>query len=226
VCSRRASESLILGGHVAVNGKSVTLLGTKINPNIDYVEVDGQLVHPQRKLYIALHKPRYVVSSCKDPQGRSTVLDLLPPELQRVYPVGRLDYDSEGLLLLTSDGEFCNKITHPSSQISKIYYVEVQGAISEAVIGKMLQGVKHEGDLLKAVEVEVFKINNTRTSLAITLHEGKTREIRRMLDTLGQIVLTLRRIQVGPVKLNKLALGKWRALTQSEINSLLNSKSC
>jgi len=148
-------------------------------------------------------------------------MDFIPPEMSHVYPVGRLDYDSEGLILLTSDGEFCNRITHPSKGIDKIYYVEVKGAVSKETISQMLKGVHHQGDFLKASAVDVLRTNNTRTCMAITLREGKNREIRRILDCLQLIVLVLRREQVGPVKLDKMALGKWRLLTKTEIQLLL-----
>lgn len=223
VCSRRAAEQLIIEGRVAVNGRRITTLGTKVSPLEDHVTVDSAEVKARRKLYIALYKPRDVVCTRKDPQGRPTVLDFLPPEMQHVYPVGRLDYDSEGLILLTSDGELCNHITHPSSGVDKIYYVEVQGAIKKETISKMLKGIYHEGDFLRASAVKILRSNNTRTCLTITLREGKNREIRRILDSLDQIVLVLRRVQVGPVKLDKLALGKWRLLTKTEIQFLLNT---
>ena len=223
VCSRRAAEQLIIEGRVAVNGRRITTLGTKVSPLEDRVTVDSAEVKARRKLYIALYKPRDVVCTRKDPQGRPTVLDFLPPEMQHVYPVGRLDYDSEGLILLTSDGELCNHITHPSSGVDKIYYVEVQGTIKKETISKMLKGIYHEGDFLRASAVKILRSNNTRTCLTSTLREGKNREIRRILDTLDQIVLVLRRVQVGPVKLDKLALGKWRLLTKTEIQFLLNT---
>ena len=202
ICSRRAAEQLIVEGRVAVNGRRTTTLGTKVSPVEDRVTV---------------------VCTRKDPQGRPTVLDFLPPEMQHVYPVGRLDYDSEGLILLTSDGELCNHITHPSSGVDKVYYVEVQGAIKKETISKMLKGIYHEGDFLRASAVKILRTNNTRTCLTITLREGKNREIRRILDSLDQIVLVLRRVQVGSVKLDKLALGKWRLLTKTEIQFLLNA---
>lgn len=221
--SRRAGEQLILDGRVSVNGQRVTTLGTKICPGSDHVTVDGVPVKVRRKLYIALHKPRNVVCTKKDPQGRPTVIDLLPPEMQHVYPVGRLDYDSEGLILLTSDGELCNRVTHPSSGVDKVYYVEVQGLISDDTISRMLRGIYYEGDYLRASAVDVLSSNNTRSCLTITLREGKNREIRRILDALGQIVLILRRVQEGAVKLNKLPLGRWRLLTKTEIQSLLGT---
>ena len=223
ICSRREAEELIQKGRVYLNGVKCTTLGTKVIPEQDRVTVDGILIKPRRKLYLALHKPANVSCTCKDPQERTTVLDLPPAEMHHVYPVGRLDYDSEGLLLLTSDGEFCQKITHPSRGVNKIYYVEIQGPIQKDIISKMLHGVKHEGDFLRASGVKILRSNNTRSCLEITLKEGKTREIRRMLDTLGQVVLTLRRIQIGPIKLDKLPLGKWRILTKTEIKLLLEA---
>jgi 23S rRNA pseudouridine2605 synthase len=221
VCSRRAGEQMILEGKIFVNGVRVTELGTKVTPDVDRVLVEGQAVKARRKTYLALYKPRNVVCTRSDPQGRPTVMDFIPPEMSHVYPVGRLDYDSEGLILLTSDGEFCNRITHPSKGIDKIYYVEVKGAVSKETISQMLKGVHHQGDFLKASAVDVLRTNNTRTCMAITLREGKNREIRRILDCLQLIVLVLRREQVGPVKLDKMALGKWRLLTKTEIQLLL-----
>ncbi len=221
VCSRRAGERMILDGRVAVNGKCVLELGTKIDPEADTVSVDGTPLKTRRKLYVALHKPKDVVCTRKDPQGRATVLDFLPPEMHHVYPVGRLDYDSEGLLLLTSDGEFCNKITHPSLGIDKVYYVETKGAIQEEVIKRMLCGVHSDGDFLRASKVQVLSANNTRSRLKITLREGKNREVRRILDALDQIVLVLRRVQVGMVQIGNLPLGRWRLLTKTEVQSFL-----
>ena len=182
VCSRREGEQLILQGRVSVNGKRVTELGTKVCPVADRVVVDGVQAKVRRKIYIAMHKPRDVVCTCKDPQGRPTVLDLLPPELRHVYPIGRLDYDSEGLILLTSDGELCNRVTHPAAGVDKVYYVEIQGAITRETISRILNGVQHEGEFLRATAVKVLRSNNTRSCLEITLHEGKNREIRRILD--------------------------------------------
>jgi len=221
VASRRASEAIITEGRVSVNGQVASALGTKVDPGRDRVDVDGRPVKARRKIYIALNKPRGVVSTRKDTEGRQTLHDLLPREWQHLYSVGRLDRDSEGLIFLTNDGDFSLHLTHPRYGVIKKYHVAVDGKIQSPVIEQMTRGVRERGELLKAQKVRVLSASNTQSLLELDLREGKYREIRRMCDVLGLKVRSLRRIQIGKVKLGELKPGKWRALTEAEITTLL-----
>ncbi|MCD6338760.1 MAG: rRNA pseudouridine synthase [Verrucomicrobia bacterium] len=218
--SRRAAETLILEGRVAVNGRSVRVLGSKVDPKTDAVTIDGEPVRPRRKLYVALHKPRGYLCARRDPQKRRLVLDLLPPEWNTLYPAGRLDRDTEGLLFLTNDGEFCHCVTHPSFGILKRYIVTVSGRASEALAVRLIEGVRHRGEQLQAVAAQVVSANNTRSRLEVVLCEGRNREVRRMMKALGVSVERLQRIQIGPIKLGELPSGKWRVLTPAEVQTL------
>ncbi len=221
VASRRASEILITGGHVVVNGQTIRQLGSRVDPETDRVTVDGSPVRARRKLYVALHKPKGYLCSRRDPDQRQTVLDLLPREWASLYPVGRLDRDSEGLLLLTNDGEFCLHLTHPRYQVPKKYVATVEGPVAPEVAHRLVQGVVHDGDRLRASRVRILESAPTHSHVEIELREGKNREIRRMFEALGRKVMRLRRIQIGPVRLGELPRGKWRVLTRAEVESLL-----
>lgn len=223
VASRRASETLITGGHVVVNGQTIRQLGSRVDPDADRVTVDGSPVRPRRKLYVALHKPRGYLCSRRDPQQRQTVLDLLPREWSSIYPVGRLDCDSEGLLLLTNDGEFCLRLTHPRYGVPKKYVATVEGPVTPDVTHRLVQGVVHDGDRLRAAHVRILESAPTHTHLEVELREGKNREIRRLFEALGKKVVRLRRTQIGPIRLGELPRGKWRVLTRVEIERLLSS---
>lgn len=223
IASRRASESLILEGRVEVNGGIVQELGTKVDPLHDQVVVDGRLIKPHRKIYIALNKPAGYLCTRKDPQKRKTIGDLLPAEWNNLYSVGRLDRDSEGLIFLSNDGDFCLNLTHPRYGVRKVYLVTVPGRVSPALVAKLQQGVHQGGDLLKAQKARILRSNNTQSVLEVQLSEGKNREVRRMFESQGLQVIHLQRIQIGSVKIGELPLGKWRTLTEAEINSLLPS---
>jgi len=221
VASRRAAEGMIVEGRVAVNGETITELGTRIEPARDHVTLDGRPLRAKRKLYIALNKPPGFVSTRLDPEQRNTLGDLLPKEWSNLFPVGRLDYASEGLIFLTNDGDFCLKLTHPRYGVPKKYRVTVEGRVDDEIGKRLVSGVVHEGERLRAKKVRVLASNNSTSLLEIELAEGKNRELRRMFEVLGRRVTKLQRIQIGPIKLGELRIGRWRALTEAEIKSLL-----
>jgi 23S rRNA pseudouridine2605 synthase len=222
VASRRASEELIKQGRVTVNGKVVTELGTKADPARDLIAVDGQpLARPTEKLvYIILNKPRYVLSSVGDERGRQTVVDLVDvPE--RVYPVGRLDLRSEGLILLTNDGELAKKLTHPSHQVEKEYHVLVVGRPSNQTLARWQRGeIEVGGKPTTRLVVERLKTERDDVWLKIILTEGRKREIRELTQALGHPVKKLERVRIGPIKLGNLKPGKWRHLSPAEVQRL------
>ena len=221
LASRRASEQVILAGRVEVNGQTVQVLGTKIDPTRDRVTVDGTAVKARRKLYLALNKPRGYICSRKDPAKRRTIGDLLPKEWNMVYPVGRLDFDSEGLILLTNDGEFCLQLTHPRYGIRKKYLATVEGRVEPKILNQFTRGVVHEGERLKAEKVRLLSANNSHSVVEVELAEGKYREVRRLFESQGLAVSRLRRTQIGRIKLGELPAGKWRTLSEPEIRGLV-----
>lgn len=222
IASRRASEKLIADGEVTVNGQVVRELGTKVDPLHDAVRVDGRAVKPKRKLYIAINKPPGCISSKSDPEKRKTIGDLLPKEWSNLNSVGRLDYNSEGLIFFTNDGEFALRLTHPRYGVRKKYLVTVKGEVTPEHLREIQNGIFHEGDLLRAERGRILKSNNSHSLVELTLAEGKNREVRRMFESLNFEVERLQRIQIGPVKLGQLPRGKWRALTAAEVRSLMN----
>jgi 23S rRNA pseudouridine2605 synthase len=221
VASRRAAERLIVDGRVAVDGSIVRELGTRVDERRVEVEVDGKVVRVRRKRHIALHKPMGFISSRKDPQERQTVMDLLPREWENLYPVGRLDADSEGLLLITNDGDFCLRVSHPRYGVKKTYVAYVIGRVDRRALKRMESGLVHQGEKLRADQTRLISANNSHSVVEIDLHEGKNREVRRLFEAQGMTVERLRRIKIGPVKLGELPPGKWRTLTDAEIKSLL-----
>ena len=221
VASRRASEQLILSGHVTVNGQPVRELGTKIHPDRDEIAVDGDPVRVRRKIYIALNKPPGFLCTRADPLQRHTISDLLPKEWSHLVHVGRLDRESEGLIFLTNDGQFALRLTHPRYGVRKVYRVIAEGKVLRSLLSRLTAGVHDCGELLKAEKAQLISANNTRSILELELAEGKNREIRRLLAALNVNVERLQRIQIGRVKLAELPPGKWRTLTEPEIKSLL-----
>lgn len=221
VASRRASEKLITGGHVTVNGAVVNALGYKVDPGAVQVAVDGQPVRARRKIYIALNKPRGVLCTRLDPEGRPTVMDLLPREWGSLFPVGRLDLESEGLLFLTNDGLFSLQLTHPRYGVRKRYVAVIEGRVGESELGRFTSGIEDDGDLLKAERVRLVQSNNSHSTVEVELAQGRNREVRRLFGALGHEVVELRRTQVGPVRLGELPPGKWRVLSAAEVKSLL-----
>jgi pseudouridine synthase len=221
VASRRASEQIILGGRVTVNGEPVRQLGVKVDPLHDRVVVDGKPVRAKRKLYVALHKPRGCVCSRKDEFDRPTIYDLLPKEWDNLYSVGRLDYDTEGLIFLTNDGEFALRLTHPRYAVRKKYIATVEGHVEAEMLYKFTRGIFHDGEKLKAEKAHLVSSNKVRSIAELELTEGKNREVRRLFQSQGVTVKRLQRLQIGKIKLGELKPGKWRTLTEPEIKSLL-----
>jgi 23S rRNA pseudouridine2605 synthase len=220
LASRRAAEELIRAGRVTVNGEIVTRLGTQVDPAADRVTLDGKVVRARRHLYVALNKPQGYLCTRTDPQGRRTVGQLLPKEWSSLYPVGRLDRDTEGLLFLTNDGDFCLRLTHPRYGVRKTYLAEVEGNVSRGLVTRLTQGVIDDGEQLRAESARVLETNNTRSLVQLTLCEGKYHEVRRLFAGLGLGVLGLRRIEIGPIKLGELPAGRWRVLTPEEVQRL------
>lgn len=221
IVSRRKAEGLIQAGRVRVNGQVVTGLGTRVDPERDVIQVDGRRVQlAEPKVYILLNKPPGYVTTVRDPHGRSTVLDLVQVQA-RVYPVGRLDFESEGLLLLTNDGELANRLTHPRFEHQREYRVLVEGRVTRAEVARLAQGIefKEEGVLARA-EAQIERVEHGATWLRVILREGRKRQIRRMLEAIGHPVRRLIRIRMGPLELGSLPVGKWRELTKREVEVL------
>jgi len=225
IASRRHAEALIAAGRVQVNGVAITTQGTRIDPQHDRVSVDGKRVRAAtQQVYVLLHKPVGYVSTAHDPQGRPTVLDLLPPALRnlRVYPVGRLDRDSSGLLLLTNDGDFALQLSHPSYAMEKCYKARVQGHTVPKTLQALRDGVSLTAEdstshTSAPAQVRLLRHAGNDTWLALTIHEGRKRQIRRMLMAVGYPVLQLRRVGIGPLTLEDVPVGKWRYLTDAEV---------
>ena len=227
VASRREAESLILQGRVTVNGQVIQELGTKIEPGKDRIEVDGIPVKPQPYIYIALNKPKGVVTTVEDREGRPTVMDLLKGFKTRVYPVGRLDMESEGLLLLTNDGELAFRLMHPRYHVEKRYLVKVRGTPTEKKLDKLRKGIRLEDEKRKGLyrktapaRIKVIKSRGKETELEVILREGRKRQIRRMFQAIGHPVVSLVRVAVGNITLEGLPKGKYRHLTPQEVAEL------
>ncbi|HEY0809936.1 MAG TPA: pseudouridine synthase [Longimicrobiales bacterium] len=220
VSSRRKAEELITAGKVKVNGQLVTELGTKIDDAKDAITVNGKKIESAETVWIALHKPRGYVSTRKDPQGRPTVYDLLPPALHTLFYVGRLDLDSEGLLLMTNDGDTANRLLHPRYEVERVYELLIRGELKPDRIDQLLEGVEIEDGIARAESVRVLGVSRNEMRLRLTLREGKKREVRRMLWAVGHKVLRLKRISYGPIELARLPEGKWRKLTDEELRIL------
>ena len=218
--SRRACEQLIVDARVTVNG-TVATLGDRVDPEVDTVAVDGVTVNLDPNVrYYALHKPPGVVTTMNDPQGRPDIRGFLPEDGPRVFPVGRLDRDSEGLLLLTNDGELGNRLLHPRYAVEKEYLAEVDGAPTDRLVSRIQRGVELEDGLAKPTAVRVVAASGPRGALRLTMTEGRKREVRRLLSEVGLPVTRLVRLRIGPVKLGNLPPGELRELTPEEIRSL------
>lgn len=221
IASRRKCEELIVAGRVTCNGE-ICLLGDRADPAIDILLLDGkELPSRSKNVYILLNKPRGYVTTLSDEKGRKNVSQLVADCGQRVYPVGRLDMDSEGLLLLTNDGNFANHLMHPSHQIKKTYFVSVKG-YSEEALERLQQPVELDGYTIRKPNVKVLKTNANNAEILVTIHEGRNRQVRRMCAAAGMSVMRLRRIEEGKLRLGDLPVGKWRYLTQHEIEMLKN----
>lgn len=220
VASRRASEELILAGRVTVNGR-VPELGSKVDPYLDNVRVDGHTVTLRPFEWVMLHKPRGYVTTREDPTGRKTVYDLLPPELHHLFHVGRLDRDSSGLLLLTNDGEAANRLLHPRYGTTKVYRVDVEGRPSRETLEEMVDGVRLDDGIAQAVSVELKgEVDDDIYRLMLVMQEGRNREVRRLLEAVGHPVRRLFRRQFGPLDIGRLPPGEWRRLGKAEIEAL------
>ncbi len=221
VASRRASEAIITASRVTVNGAVASELGFKVDPARDRVTVDGRPVRVKRKLYVALHKPPGYVCTRTDGLARDKIGDLLPKEWTELFSVGRLDCQSEGLIFLTNDGDFCLKLTHPRYGIVRKYVTRVEGRVTPEMLRRFTKGVSSEGEKLQARSARLISANNTTSVVELELTEGKNREVRRLLASENLTVLRLQRVQIGPIKLGELPAGRWRTLTETEIKSLL-----
>jgi pseudouridine synthase len=212
---------MMLAGRVEVNGQKVAELGARVDPNHDRVTVDGKPVRAKRKLYVALNKPRGLVCSRQDELGRETVYGLLPREWSHLHTVGRLDYNSEGLIFLTNDGELSLRLTHPRYGVLKKYVATVEGRVAEESPAQFTRGVWHRGEWLKAERARLISAGQRQSVVELELGQGKNREVRRLFESQGLTVRGLQRVQIGKIKLGELRLGKWRTLTEPEIKSLM-----
>lgn len=221
VASRRKAEELIKAGRVKVNGETVREMGVKIDENRDVVEYNGCCVKPQKKMiYIMLNKPVGYVTTVSDDKERATVMELVEDIPVRIYPVGRLDYDTEGLLLMTNDGDLTYRITHPKNNVKKTYEAEVSGNIGMETLTKLRQGVVIDGKRTSPAKVEVTGATRLGTKVRITIHEGRNRQVRKMFEAVGCSVKRLKRTEEAGLKLGHTPLGRWRKLTESEVNML------
>lgn len=221
IASRRSAEKVILEGRVAVNGEIITEMGVQVDENSDTVTVDGLIIHPEEeKHYIAYNKPIGEVTTVSDPEGRATVMDKFLDYPVRLFPVGRLDYDSEGLLLLTNDGDMMNRVLHPSHEVIKTYWTKVSNHVSQEEIRAFRKGVMVDGKLTSPASVRLIRENTFDTVLLIGIHEGRNRQVRKMAEAIGHKVVSLRRVGFGPVSLGDLPTGMWRPLTKEEISNL------
>ena len=222
VASRRASEKLIAEGHVAVNGAVVTEMGVQVDEFSDTVTVDGAPVSLEtEKHYLAYYKPIGEVTTVSDPEGRATVMDRFRDYPVRLYPVGRLDYDSEGLLLLTNDGDLMNSLLHPSHEVEKAYLVKVSNHINEETLRRLRTGVTlDDGRMTSPAEARLVRYETFASAVMVTIHEGRNRQVRRMFSAVGHEVVSLKRVGFAGIKLGDLPRGQWRRLTDREVARL------
>lgn len=220
VASRRASEKLIAEGHVSVDGVVITEMGTQVEEG-QRVCVDGKPVQPEaQKHYLMYHKPAGEVTTAHDPEGRATVLDRFKDYPVRLYPVGRLDYDSEGLLLLTNDGDLTDRMLHPSREVEKVYLARVSNVVTPQEARRLERGVMVDGRMTAKAKAKILSQQNLFTDMLITIHEGRNRQVRKMVEQIGHQVVLLRRIRFGPLKLGDLPRGMWRPLTSEELDQI------
>ncbi|MFT4010154.1 MAG: pseudouridine synthase [Nocardioidaceae bacterium] len=223
VGSRRKCEELMLGGLVEVDGEVVTRLGTKVDPAHAVIRVDGKRLPPVSPyVYLVLNKPRGVVSTMSDPQGRRTLSDLVGDRPERLFHVGRLDTDTEGLILLTNDGDFAQRIAHPSYELDKTYVAEVSGVVEKATLRRLRAGVTLDDGPVEVHGCRVVSTSRSRSIVELTIHEGRNRIVRRLLDEVGHPVTRLTRTAIGPVVLRGLKVGELRELTRDELGTLLD----
>ncbi|WP_395691732.1 pseudouridine synthase [Nocardioides sp.] len=224
VASRRKCEELMLGGHVVVDGEVVTRLGTKVDPRTAVIRVDGKRLPPvSEKVYLVLNKPRGVVSTMSDPEGRRTLGDLVADRPERLFHVGRLDTDTSGLILLTNDGDFAQRMAHPSYEVDKTYVAEVQGEVYPRIVKQLLEGVTLEDGPVTVRRARVVEATEAKSIVELVIHEGRNRIVRRLLDHVGYPVRRLTRTAIGPVRLRRLPVGEMRDLTRDELGELLEA---
>ena len=224
VASRRRSEELMLDGQVEVNGEVVTRLGTKVDPVRDLIRVEGRRLPPiSEKVYLALNKPRGVVSTMSDPEGRKTLQDLVDDRPERLFHVGRLDTDTSGLIILTNDGDFAQRLAHPSYEVDKTYVAEVAGEVFPRIRKQLLEGVTLEDGPVTVSKVRVVEATKEKSIVELVIHEGRNRIVRRLMDHVGHPVRRLTRTRIGPVVLGSLKPGELRDLTTDELGELLDT---
>ncbi|MBA3247482.1 MAG: pseudouridine synthase [Pyrinomonadaceae bacterium] len=227
IASRRHAEEMIAAGEVTINGQVVTELGTKADPARDHIKVRGRLINPllagREKIYVLLNKPRGYLTSAADPEGRPLVTELVPASLGRLFPVGRLDFNTEGLLLLTNDGDFANYITAARNGVAKVYEVKAKGVPAPEGIERLRRGIRLD-DGEKTAPAQITQTGETKTNswFEVVLHEGRNQQIRRMFDQIGHSVLKLRRVAIGHVRDERLKPKEWRRLSAAEIKQLMN----
>lgn len=220
VASRRTAEKMIADGRVTVDGETITEMGVQVEVGQE-IRVDGKLVTPEpAKYYIMYHKPAGEVTTASDPEGRATVLDKFRDFPARLYPVGRLDYDSEGLLLLTNDGDLTERMLHPSQEVDKTYLARVSNQLTPEEARRLENGVMVDGRKTARAKVKILGFKGLYTDILVTIHEGRNRQVRKMVEQVGHQVVMLRRIRFGPLKLEDLPRGMWRELTQEELHEL------
>lgn len=220
VASRRTAEKMIADGRVSVDGEVITEMGVQVEIGQD-IRVDGKLVTPEpEKKYIMYHKPAGEVTTASDPEGRATVLDKFRDFPVRLYPVGRLDYDSEGLLLLTNDGDLTERVLHPSHEVEKVYLARVSNELTVEEARRLENGVMVDGRRTARAKVKILGFKNLYTDILVSIHEGRNRQVRKMVMAVGHEVVMLRRIRFGPLKLGDLPRGMWRELTAEEVADL------
>lgn len=223
VASRRKSEEIILEGRVKVNGKVIKKLGTTINPEKDIVSVDNKSIEREsKKVYIMLNKPEGYVTTLKDRHSEKIVLDLVNGIDERIFPVGRLDLDTSGLLLMTNDGDLTQKLTHPSYEVPKKYIAVVEGIPNSKKLARFRKGLKIDGRMTAEAYIKVLKKHKDSSVLEISIHEGRNRQVRKMCEYIRHPILELQRIAVGELTLNDLKAGEWRYLTEKEVKYLRN----
>jgi len=217
-CSRRKAEALIVEGKVKVNGEIVTKLGTTVDENA-IIEVDGKKINFEEKVYYILNKPRNCVSTVKDDRGRPTVMDYIGNVDKRVYPIGRLDFDTTGVLLFTNDGDLTNKLTHPKNEVDKVYIASIAGKVNESRLESLRKGINIEGYKTSEASVNFVKYNDkqNRSIISLKIHEGKNRQIKKMFEAIGYEVIKLNRESFGGITANGLKEGQFRKLTSDEI---------
>lgn len=221
VASRRTAEKMIAEGRVSVNGETVTEMGVQVEDG-DTVRLDGQVIRPEEiKKYVMYHKPAGEVTTVSDPEGRKCVLDHFRDYPVRLYPVGRLDYDSEGLLLLTNDGALTERLLHPSHQVDKTYLARVTGTVTPEELQRLRRGILLDDHRTAPAKARLLKQETFASQVLVTIHEGRNRQVRRMFEETGHQVMQLRRVRFGPLELGELRRGEWRELTEEEIRKLM-----